>query len=329
MRFDDLQNAADMSAEHLTNGAERAMLIQYKRALMEIDHQLSAAFRKYSEEGELTMGEMAKYGRMAKLQEDIAREAVKLGGKQIRITDTAITDIFTDGYFRAGHALEYGMNVKLGFSMISTEVIRKAVENPLDLIKWPNRTKDVIHTMNRQIRDEIANGLIQGHGYAKISKAVKERMDIAATKSLVIVRTEAHRVQVKARLDAFERVQGAADELGVEIQNVWRSTLDSRTRPSHQYMDGQVADKDGFFTLAGIKVTGPGQTGLASEDCNCRCGVVTEFKGEEPRQRSARDPKTGKSKLIPFQDYEEWAKDKEIKYPRTKKVRKIKRKEAA
>lgn len=329
--FTGLQDDADRSSFLLMGGQEQRTIIAYKRTLKEINGHLATAFRKYADaDGELSLADMAKYGRMAELEKSIVAEARKLGAKQVRQTDSALTDIYTDQYLRTQHTLEFGAGKSM-FGAADPVTIAQAVNNPLDLIGWQDRSKFAINTMTRQIRDEIGAGIIQGHGYTKIARAIKNRMDIGAGKALRIVRTEAHRVQVLGRLEMLDKAQGYAVMDGETVNRVWRSTLDNRTRPSHQAMDGQFADKDNLFTIEGIKTIGPGNSGVARIDVNCRCGVVLQWDGETPRERSAKDPATGKSKIIPYQNYKDWAKDKDIKPPKTPKrrPRKTRKKKAA
>ena len=67
--------------------------------------------------------------------------------------------------------------------------------------------------------------------------------------------------------------------LGMKIARVWVSTKDGRTRDSHKAMDGQEADKDGFFHFpGGGQTAGPGLSGIAEEDIHCRCTVIMQIK---------------------------------------------------
>ncbi|MNH45229.1 hypothetical protein D3C79_1076160 [compost metagenome] len=49
--------------------------------------------------------------------------------------------------------------------------------------------------------------------------------------------------------------------------------------------------------------------GSAKDDINCRCSIRTEIVGYEPTVRRARDD-NGKSVLIPYTTYDEWAKNR-------------------
>ena len=103
-------------------------------------------------------------------------------------------------------------------------------------------------------------------------------MPLSADKTIRIVKTEADRVQRKARLIQTEKAKGAAERLGMKLKKIWVATKDDRTRDRHAEMDGVEADDDGVFTLPdGVTTDGPGLSGVAEHDINCRCTVRTEF----------------------------------------------------
>ena len=85
----------------------------------------------------------------------------------------------------------------------------------------------------------------------------------------------------------FDEVKKSAKRKGIDVDEVWISTKDMRTRDSHRSMDGQKADKNGMFTLvgkdSGVKVSAPGNTGIAEHDIHCRCDMRTKLKGFEPK----------------------------------------------
>jgi hypothetical protein len=70
-------------------------------------------------------------------------------------------------------------------------------------------------------------------------------------------------------------------------------------------MDGKRADKDGFFSLGGVKVKHPASGDLpAGERINCRCRIRYEVEGYSPQVRRTRE-----QGIIPYQTYPEWVKN--------------------
>jgi SPP1 gp7 family putative phage head morphogenesis protein len=309
MSLDDKFKQGEKAAEKLTNQAEKEIIKAYRERLKEIRTEIGLAYEKYASDGVLTMAEMQKYGRLVKLEEAIAKEVTKLTGTEIRTTKKAIKEVFQESYYRVAWTLETGAEVSLGFALLKPEAVEAAILNPLDRITWPERVKDNAHILNRQIREEITRGVIQGYSYDKTARAVKDRLDIGASKAIRIVQTETHRAQSQGTQAAFEK----AAAKGLVFKRVWVATLDGRTRDRHRALDGQKVDVDQPFEYSGMEAMYPGGFGIPSMDINCRCSVRAEIEGMEPQLRRARDPITGKNVVIENTTYEDWAKDRDIK----------------
>lgn len=302
MSLDDKFKQGEKAAEKLTNQAEKELIKAYRESLKEIRAELALAYEKYAVAGALVMSEMMKYGRLVKMEKAIADVIKSVTFSDVKITKKSIRDIFSESYYRSAWAMETGAEVSLGFTLLKSEAVEAAILNPLDRITWPERVKDNAHILNRQIRGEITRGIIQGYSYDKTARAVKDRMDIGASKAIRIVQTETHRAQSQGTQMVFEK----AAAKGLVFKRVWVSTLDGRTRDRHRALDGQKVDTDQPFKMSGMEAMYPGGFGIASMDINCRCTVRTEIEGMEPQLRRARDEKTGKNVVISNTTYQEW-----------------------
>jgi SPP1 gp7 family putative phage head morphogenesis protein len=293
---------AEKAVDKLTQQAEKELIKAYRESLKEIRAELALAYEKYAVAGALVMSEMMKYGRLVKMEKAIADIIKSVTFSDVKITKKSIRDIFSESYYRSAWALETGAEVSLGFTLLKPEAVEAAILNPLDRITWPERVKDNAKVLNRQIREEITRGIIQGYSYDKTARAVKERLDIGASKAIRIVQTETHRAQSQGTQAAFER----AAAKGLVFKRVWVATLDGRTRDRHRSLDGQKVDVDQPFEYGGMTAMYPGGFGIASMDINCRCTHRAEIEGMEPQLRRARDEKTGKNKVIKNTTYQEW-----------------------
>ena len=296
-QLDRLLRQGENSADRITKQTERRLIKNYQDALKEIRNKLSAQ----AEKGNLTQAQMAKYNRLARLEEDIGKEIGKLTGKNASNLRKGIGDVYEDQFYRTGYAVEREAQAKLGFGKLDRDAIEKAIENPADRIGFLERNKENSQRLRRQLKEQLTQGLTQGEGYEKIAKRLKDRMDVGANEALRIARTETHRSQVQGRLEGFDR----AEKAGVVAKRIWVSTLDDRTREDHEEMDGQVADENGMFDVEGIKAEGPGLTGSAEQDINCRCAVRMEIVGYEPELRRTREDGT-----IPYTNFADWKKER-------------------
>jgi hypothetical protein len=306
-RLAELLKQADLRAAKITIKQERELTKVYKLALAEIKKKIAAIYEKYGDD--VRYSDLVAYNRLTNLEHQIAGEIKKLTNENIKITTSTIKDIYSEQFYRAGFAFEQSLGAKLGFGLLNPDLIKASVINPLDRIKWTDRMKDNAQTFVKQIRSELTQGLIQGEGYGKISKRIIDKTGINAGKVIRIVRTEGHRVQNAGSLLAYDKVQAAAERLGLKTAKVWVATLDNKTRDSHGAMDGQEADSEGMFTFpSGETTPAPGIQGSPEEVINCRCTTIMKFKDFPPTFRKDNETK----KIIKYQNYAEWKKAKGI-----------------
>lgn len=92
------------------------------------------------------------------------------------------------------------------------------------------------------------------------------------TRAHRISRTETNNIINAGDLQAA-RMETAAT--GQELQKVWISTMDPRTRDTHFAADGQRVPLDGKFTIGGHAADHPSDSNLpAHESINCRCSML-------------------------------------------------------
>lgn len=285
---------------------EKELVRNYKASLKKIKGQLDKYYSKYSIDGVLSYAEMTKYNRLNGLFEQVNGEIYSLTGKNARLTQRLSGEMYNEGFFRHGFNIENqlvartGSGVALSWGKFNPATIKAAVENPLSKIAFDDLKKSML----TKARRTITQGLIEGQSYHKMAKQLQKDFEGKTGNSLTIARTEAGKAHSMGQLAAYDKVEQA----GVIAQKVWVSSLDNRTRESHQYMDGKKAGKDGMFTLkGGIKMPAPRIDGPAHEVVNCRCRVVMHVEGYEPDSRVARDIETGKNKKIEHKTYKEWA----------------------
>lgn len=270
-----LLQIADIEAEKLILGHERDLIKAYGSALKDIKQLIADMFEKYGDQ--VTYKDMVAYQRLTNLELSIAKQIKTLTGKGKRTVEKAFRDIVTESFTATGTAIQKSLEVTVGFGVMNEQVIKAAILNPMQRITWSDALQENSAKYLSQIKTELSQGLIKGEGYAKIAKRLEKSTEMSANKTIRIVRTEGHRAQSVGRKLAADKVEGAADRLGIKVKRVWVATSDDRTRDSHKAMDGKEADDDGLFTLpSGVRTEGPGMSGVAEEDINCRCTVRVE-----------------------------------------------------
>lgn len=140
-----------------------------------------------------------------------------------------------------------------------------------------NTLGENIDDLKKRIRSDLSRGIIEGKNWNQISKDIAGGMinspfRTALNNAMRITRTEGHRVQMTAQMDACEK----AKEKGADIVKQWDATLDGRTRESHQAVDGEIRELDEPFSNGLMYPSDP--NGSAGEVINCRCALLQRAK---------------------------------------------------
>jgi SPP1 gp7 family putative phage head morphogenesis protein len=156
------------------------------------------------------------------------------------------------------------------------------------------------------INNCVTQGIIQGESIQEIAKRIAEttgeRGEHAAIRN---ARTAMTAAQNAGRIEAMHEAQA----LGIKLQKRWLATLDSRTRDSHQHLDGQVQNVDDPFESDYGYIMFPGDPWAEPADVyNCRCTLLYEHP-EYPSDIPRRDNINGE--VVGDMSYDEWATAKE------------------
>ena len=269
---------------------ERQILKEYRAFLKELRSKLSEAYARYGSKGDgavaLTIEEMQKYGRFDKLEKAIGGDLMSLGrgiGKGVRASKS---QSFQTSYYNAGYGLETGLGIGNTINVLNTEAIQAAITNPLDQIKWMESVTDTANRYRRAIRSSLVETFTQGKSFAEAARDLKDKTEKSLNQSARIIRTESTKAKSIGNNAAYDNVVKSADRLGVKLEKVWDAMLDGRVRgPAHSGLDGEPSDEDGYWTYVGTstKTKGPGLSGVAKQDINCRCTTyakVDELDGD-------------------------------------------------
>jgi len=247
----------------------------------------------------------------SKIYQQVYQEALKkqietiisnLENKQYNTVNDYIYDSYDNGYIGVMYDLQYqGIPVT---TPINQNMVVKAIENDTKLSKSLYESLDM-SKLKKDIRSELSRGLATSSSYDVISTNISVRSKINLSNASRIARTEGHRVQNQAALDAMED----AKKEGADIVKQWDSTLDGNTRESHKILDGQIREIDDYFEVNGHRGKIPGGFGVPGEDINCRCAVLQRAKWaldeEELKRLEERAKYYGLDKSDTFEEFKE------------------------
>lgn len=332
MTFDELQKSSYLLTEKEVKVLSKQMAADYKGAIEAIDKELHKLYLKTLSgvKPENYFAVASKYDRLenmlVRLEKQYLRTARAAGRKVAQSAELSLSNL----YYRQMYAVNWspaadGVFVALNPKVVEAAVygqaaawdkLKKIYGDRKDYMPQSGTLLDELIKKRRpqvlsNIRSNIRQGLIQGHGYKKTARKVRDVMSTDLGNALRIVRTESNRNMNIGNL-AMNR---AAKDAGLGVQRQIVSVLDDRTRSQSAQVDGLVENKDGYFEYpGGILVRTPGNSGIPGYDINDRETVINIVDGIKPTMRRARNPMTGKTDLISWKSFDDWAKEKGLSY---------------
>lgn len=255
-----------------------ALVDNYTKALADIKKNI-----RELQANPLTQSKAYQLEFQKQLEQQISGILDNLQGKNFSSIAGYLQTCYETGF--VGTAYDWqGQGVPLVIPIDEGQVI-KAVEKTGDDFRLSNKLGVSTKELKQQVKTELQRGLATQLSYAEIARNISDYGQSNMNRSMLIARTEGHRVQSEARMDAMK----AAKKKGADIVKQWDATLDGNTRQHHRELDGQIRELDEPFEVAGMKVECPGAFGIATEDCNCRCCVLQRARWAVEKV----DPDTG------------------------------------
>lgn len=295
------QQKIDKYIDNLITQAEKQTTRIYAKRYKEIKKEIEKLYFQMERTGTPSLNEAMRYNRLDKSLDFIIGELLKAQGDAYKLAQQTMEQTFLENYYRTAFLMEFETQQKLGFGLLTQELIESAVQNPIEKLKLP-----AIRERNRKqivdrIRNEMAQGLARGSSYSEMTRIIRDVVSFDAHKSRTVVATEAHRTQVEGRYRSMEQASKY-----VKVEKMWDASLDKNTRSAHRKLDGKVIPKDeNFRSPNGGRGKAPGHMNRAADDINCRCSLVTVVNGRTPEVRRER-LEDGTTAVIPYTKYEDW-----------------------
>lgn len=221
-----------------------------------------------------------------------------------------LPEVYADNFNYAAYLTEQQVRVDLSYQLVDRWTVQRLLKDDPQLLPSPseNITKD--KRWNRQkIMSAVTQGIIQGESMQKIARRLKKVTDMNSASAIRNARTAVTGAECAGRVDSYQHAQSK----GVQMVQVWKATLDGRTRHSHAAIDGESIDVGGTFSN-GCQYPGDPH-GEPSEVYNCRCTILGRVKGyehyhqtrwlENGKEQRGAGSKYGTGKLGD-ESYDEW-----------------------
>ena len=294
---------AERWRDHLVKQTERKVAKAYKTAIESTKTDLGKLFEKYADDKVLTYAEMAKYNRLNSLQRTLIEDLKEPWREVEKDMRALVGDAYQDSYYQHGFMLSRDVGINLSFGLVDRATISALYNEPnlsgLSLKETLSRTRYNLLIKERQ---SLVQGFLKGDSYQTMARDIRDVFNKSFKDALRIVRTEGGRASSEGQLKSYDD----AEDMGIEMDRIWLATLDSKTRDSHPALDGQKADKEGYFHYRGEKTKAPRLWGIASEDIDCRCSTIAKPRDVEYKVRRSN---IGNKDIIEYETYVEWKKD--------------------
>ncbi len=246
---------------------EKAVLKQlgqnYEDALAEINNKIAILLGRDDATAQHVVYQV-EYQRALKAQIEAIVET--LHANEFETISDYLTNAYKEGHISALYSIQQ-QGVPFLFP-IDQEQIIAAIQHETMLTDslYAVLGKDT-KALSKVIAGEISRGLSTGAMYAEIARNVAAQARIPKNNAMRIVRTEAHRIQNRAKMNVCEN----AKSKGADVVKQWDAALDARTRPSHVRVDGEIRELDEKFSNGLMYPGEPG--GKPEEVINCRCNM--------------------------------------------------------
>ncbi len=219
-----------------------------------------------------------------------------------------LTKCYQEGWIGTFYDLQ-NQGIPLIFP-IDQEQIIKAIQLDTKLSKnlYDSLGLD-INDLKQTIRTELSRGISQSYSYQQMATLIKRASGNSYANSVRIARTEGHRITNEATYNA----QVKAKSKGAKIMKQWDATLDGKTRPEHQFLDGQIVEVDKpFKDSEGNEAMYPGGFNIPRLDINCRCTITQRAKWFIDKDEEFTKFNGESNQLMTFknkEDYEEFKRE--------------------
>ncbi|MCD8832746.1 phage head morphogenesis protein [Staphylococcus arlettae] len=303
---DDIEKYIELMQQQV----EKEIEVVFANRLKVMLQNIALLFEKYQQSSVYaTWTEFNKYNRLNK---EFLRIAQMLNGdyrKVIKAIQTSQKNIYIKRYYMSLYLYEMASQKPMEFDVPSPEVIKSAIEQPIDQIKLKPTLEKHRNETIKKIRINITQGVMSGEGYSKIAKTLRQDIGMTKTQSLRVARTETGRAMSQAGIDSAK----VAENNGLEMKKKWFATKDTRTRHTHRHLDGKSLGLNDNFHSSGCIGQAPKLfVGInsAKENINCRCKLLYYIDEDElPTVMRVRNDEN-KTEVIPFMTYTEWEKQK-------------------
>lgn len=218
------------------------------------------------------------------MRDTLAEDLSNARGIARKLTGEHIKDVYALNHNWAAYQMEHDTEFDLSFSLYDHATVERLLKDKPDILPQPGKkvAKDIAEGKakkwsKRQMQSVMTQSILQGESIPKIAerltKTVGEMDKSAAIRN---ARTMTTTAESAGRVDSYKHAQ----DMGIDLNQIWLATLDGRTRHAHRMLDGQMQPVGKPFEVDGEKIEYPGDLSAPGYLVyNCRCRLIAAVKG--------------------------------------------------
>lgn len=251
----------------------------------------------------------------------LARTMAEADQRAMEMINEGKLEVFAENANYMLFGVEQNTGATAAFGLYDRNAVLRLVKDEPNLLPMPKIDEEKDYAWyNRIIGNAVTQGIIQGESLDKICLRVAEE---SGERGLNALRRNARTAYTGAQnAGRVEGMKRARDEMGIRVKKRWMSTLDEKTRDSHQELDGKTAEIDEPFDSLLGPIMYPGDPGAEPGNVyNCRCTLTYVYPKYNTAAVNRADGETGES--VGQVTYKEWKEQKarEGKEPEPQKAK--------
>lgn len=262
--FEDLSKRV----ERLVKKRESGTMENYKLSYRKLRNKLQMIYLGYEREDGVNISKRE----LRKLDKETAKIMIDMYRENKKATENTLKDIFDKAFETVNNTTEKYNIEAVSRNIDPTKVINKEVAGHI----WTERIDKYGSDFIYDVHGIIHHGMTNGETFTSMAKKLRDRFGKDIGNTVRIARTEGARVLEDSK---YESMKDIAENESVQVFKVWHTMGDEAVRDTHAAMEGVKVPYDEEFVLpSGARCLYPKDTGVPSEDINCRCYVeyVTE-----------------------------------------------------
>lgn len=306
---------------------EKRISDEYKRAVKETQKKLDKYLSDFAvkdkikqealKKGEITQEEYNKWRlgqimigkRWEEMRDTLAEDYHNANKIAAAMTRDFTYDVYALNHNYGTYEAEKGSMIDTSYTLYDRYTVERLIRDNPQLLPPPGKrtAKRIEEGKDKRwnqkvIQSVMTQSILQGESIPQISKrlatAVGDKNKASAIRNARTMTTAAENA---GRIDSYER----ADDLGIQMQQEWIATLDSRTRHEHRQLDGMRVDVGQPFLIDGYEIYYPGDPKAAPEMVyNCRCTLIGVVSGTNIEKTKASNLE--RHSRLKDMSYDEW-----------------------